>query len=60
MARLASTEKAGFYPTPARVVDMIASMVHPGIGAVILDPCCGEGDALAALGKAWGAVTVGN
>lgn len=39
---------------------MIASMVHPGIGAVVFDPCCGEGDALAALGKAWGAITIGN
>ena len=60
MARLAATEKASFYPTPSCVVDMIATMVNPSIGAVILDPCCGEGDALAALGKAWQAVTVGN
>lgn len=60
MARLASIEKAGFYPTPPRVADMIALMVRPSIGAVVLDPCCGEGDALAALGKAWNATTLGN
>ena len=53
--RLAAQFKAGYYPTPPRVVEMIASLVqarsmgrgeHP---LRILDPCCGAGDVLAQL-----------
>ena len=53
--RLAAQAKAGFYPTPPRVVEMIASLAQArsmGRGETtlrILDPCCGAGDALADL-----------
>jgi hypothetical protein len=48
MARLASIEKAGFYPTPLEETDLICSRLtaEPGAKIVILDPCCGEGIAL--------------
>ena len=57
--RLAAQAKGGFYPTPDRVVEMIASLVEtPGSGYYnrgktlrILDPCCGAGEAAALL--AW-------
>ena len=55
--RLAAQAKAGFYPTPPRVVEMIAELVsvYPGryrnLEVVrLLDPCCGAGEALAQLG----------
>ena len=53
--RLAAQYKAGYYPTPARVVEMIASLAQARTVARgehtlrILDPCCGAGDALAQL-----------
>lgn len=48
MARLASIEKAGFYPTPLEETDLICSRLtaEPGSKITILDPCCGEGIAL--------------
>lgn len=48
MARLASVEKAGFYPTPLEETDLICSRLTTGVGSriAILDPCCGEGIAL--------------
>lgn len=48
MARLASIEKAGFYPTPQEETDLICSRLtaEPGSKIAILDPCCGEGIAL--------------
>jgi hypothetical protein len=48
MARLASIEKAGFYPTPLEETDLICSRLtaEPGSKIAILDPCCGEGIAL--------------
>ncbi len=52
--RLSAQAKGGFYPTPERVVDMIASLVGtPGYfnrnrpALRILDPCCGAGEAVA-------------
>jgi hypothetical protein len=60
VARLASVERAGYYPTPPAVVGILKTLAYAEPGAVILDPCCGEGSALAALGRAWGATTVGN
>ena len=56
--RLAAQAKGGFYPTPPRVVDMIAELVYPS-GARYrsrdavraLDPCCGAGEALAQLAE---------
>ena len=55
--RLAAQAKGGFYPTPDRVVDMIATLVEtPRLSYYsrrntlrILDPCCGAGEAVAQL-----------
>ena len=55
--RLAAQAKGGFYPTPDRVVDMIADLIHTPSSyhhrnaetLRILDPCCGVGEALAQL-----------
>ena len=51
--RLAAQAKGGYYPTPDRVVDLIADMIQAPNGYYrnaetlrILDPCCGGGDAL--------------
>ena len=57
--RLAAQAKGGYYPTPDRVVDMIADLIgpspgyyhHAGTTLRILDPCCGAGDALDRLSK---------
>ena len=58
--RLAAQAKGGFYPTPERVVDLIAGLVDGPPAHLhsrahqtlrILDPCCGEGEAVARL--AW-------
>ena len=57
--RLAAQAKGGFYPTPDRVVDMIADLIDTPIGYYyhnsetlrILDPCCGAGDAAERLAK---------
>ena len=57
--RLAAQAKGGYYPTPDRVVDLIADLVHTPTGYYhreretvrILDPCCGAGDALHRLAK---------
>ena len=52
--RLAAQAKGGFYPTPPRVVDLVAQLLYGARGRSrsvdtlrILDPCCGAGDALA-------------
>ena len=60
MARLESTARAGYYPTPPRVVAAIARHVAPsGAGGKrtirLLDPCAGTGDAAATLAEALGA-----
>ncbi|MYI83189.1 MAG: methyltransferase [Chloroflexi bacterium] len=53
--RLQAQAKGGYYPTPPRVVEMIASLAQArtmtrGEHTLrILDPCCGAGDALAQL-----------
>lgn len=44
--RLAGKAKAGFYPTPERVVEGILGYLSPTPGCQILDPCAGEGVAL--------------
>jgi hypothetical protein len=54
MTRLASTAKAGFFPTPERVTEWIARSVIPSAtNGKILDPCCGEGIAVHYLANAW-------
>jgi predicted RNA methylase len=55
--RTAGKMKAGFYPTPAEVVDLIADFIkrplfHEGIR--LLDPCAGEGEALRVLASRLG------
>ena len=52
--RLAAQAKGGFYPTPPRVVDLVAQLLYGARGRArsadtlrVLDPCCGAGDALA-------------
>ena len=57
--RLAALAKGGYYPTPERVVDLIAELIHTPSGYYyreretvrILDPCCGAGDALQRLAE---------
>jgi len=49
MARLASIQKAGFYPIPPVVTSHIRRLVSAPYGGRILDPCAGEGDALIQL-----------
>jgi 16S rRNA G966 N2-methylase RsmD len=38
--------KAGFYPTPERVIEMILGHLSPTPGCQVIDPCAGEGVAL--------------
>jgi len=52
--RLAAQAKGGYYPTPPRVVDLVAKLLYGARGRArnfdtlrVLDPCCGAGDALA-------------
>ena len=54
--RLSAQAKGGYYPTPLRVVDLLAQLIdspaaygRPGQTLRVLDPCCGGGDALAQL-----------
>ena len=57
--RLAAQAKGGFYPTPEKVVDFIATLIRAPAGYYyqgrevlrILDPCCGTGEAVAQLGE---------
>ncbi len=54
MTRLASTAKAGFFPTPELVTERIARCVLPtSSGGRLLDPCCGEGIAAQTVSQAW-------
>ena len=60
--RLAAQAKGGFYPTPPRVVDLIAGLIRVPAGYYhrnresvrILDPCCGAGEAVAQLAQRLG------
>lgn len=49
MARLASQAKAGYYPTPESVCELLKKKITIEEGARLLDPCCGEGTALAGM-----------
>jgi len=54
MTRLASTAKAGFFPTPERVTEWITHLIVPSSpGGRLLDPCCGEGIAAERTARAW-------
>lgn len=65
MARLEAVAKALYYPTPQRVLDLIAENVilqTSGVGTsngALLDPCSGEGTAAAFLGAKWDMATYG-
>ena len=60
--RLAAQAKGGYYPTPERVVDLIAELIripsdyyNRSLETIrILDPCCGAGDALERLAERLG------
>jgi tRNA1(Val) A37 N6-methylase TrmN6 len=52
MTRLANVEKAGYFPLPASVTNLILSHINAPHGGRILDPCAGEGTALMALARA--------
>ncbi|HHL34793.1 MAG TPA: hypothetical protein ENJ30_10550 [Desulfobulbaceae bacterium] len=49
MARLGSQAKAGFYPTPDTVCELLKSKISFEEGARLLDPCCGTGKTLSRL-----------
>jgi len=51
MARLESQSKLGYYPTPLEIVEQIKRMLNIPGSARLLDPCCGEGEALHILGE---------
>lgn len=60
MARLGSQAKAGFYPTPDAVCDMLKAKITFEEDARILDPCSGEGKTLSRLtGNEAGVTTYG-
>ncbi len=60
MARPTSRQKLGYYPTPPAVVDKMRSFLgFPDGGCSTLDPCCGEGRALARLTAGSQALTYG-
>ncbi len=58
--RIQGRIKMGHYPTPPRVVELIRNyLVFPPGQFSSLDPCCGEGDALAGLVAETNAITYG-
>jgi len=61
MSRLANKKIAGFFATPPSVVQRIAGHLAPPDGGVFrwLDPCAGEGIALAYLAQVHGGETYG-
>lgn len=66
MARLEAVAKALYYPTPERVVEMIAGIVQLSIESwgpqgrpALLDPCAGEGTAASILARRWDVVAHG-
>ncbi|NKQ37557.1 MAG: hypothetical protein HF973_18330 [Chloroflexi bacterium] len=52
MTRLANIEKAGYFPLPPSVTDLILTHITAPEGGRILDPCAGEGAALVTLAEA--------
>ena len=49
MARLGSQAKAGYYPTPETVCELLKANIDFEEGARLLDPCCGKGKTLSRL-----------
>ncbi|MBM9514258.1 DUF6094 domain-containing protein [Desulfogranum marinum] len=58
MARLASQAKAGFYPTPDTVCDLLIQKIEFADGARCCDPCCGEGKTLSRLTQSAATMTL--
>ncbi len=58
MARIESQAKAGYYPTPESVCELLKTKITFDDGARLLDPCCGTGAALSNLAPA-GTTTCG-
>ena len=59
--RLEAQAKAGFYPTPAEVVEIIQTWIAekaPGLRR-LLDPCCGTGEPAARIAAAAGCEAYG-
>ncbi len=57
--RLAGRIKMAYYPTPPSVVERIKTFIRIPDGSSILDPCCGEGNALKQLTEGTTARTYG-
>ena len=59
MARLAAIEKALFYPTGTNIIELFADTWQPKFFGskkpqqLWVDPCCGEGEAVAYLRDMW-------
>lgn len=51
MTRLANIEKAGYFPLPPTVTDLILTYIAALQGGRILDPCAGKGVALGTLAE---------
>jgi hypothetical protein len=51
MTRLANLEKAGYFPIPPPVTQLILSYISAPHGGRVLDPCAGEGVALVDLAE---------
>ncbi|MCB8986722.1 MAG: N-6 DNA methylase [Ardenticatenaceae bacterium] len=49
--RLANIDKAGYFPTPEPVTNLIRTYIAAPNGGRILDPCAGEGEALIPLAR---------
>lgn len=61
MARLEAIAKGLYYPTPSRVIELIADTVRVSApsGGRLLDVCAGEGTAAAQLAELWGLESYG-
>ena len=59
MARLASQEKMGYYPTPINVVEDLKKIINIQPKARLIDTCCGEGEALKIISEGTQAQTFG-
>lgn len=59
MARLASQSKLGYYATPLEVVQHLRQCLTFEPGCRLLDPCCGEGEALALIAQGHAVETYG-
>lgn len=59
--RLKAQAKAGFYPTPPEVAEILQTWVGPKQPGAkrLLDPCCGEGEAAAQIAAAAGCEAYG-